>query len=108
MDLKQISQRAIAIRAKYSQFEKKKWGKEWTREQIAQGFVVDAADLMRLIMAKEGIREIEDADEKLVGELADCLWSILVLADKYGVDLEKRFLGTMTKIEKDLDQQLKS
>ena len=36
-------------------------------------------------MAASGVRDIPDARRKLEHELADCLWSVLVLADAYGV-----------------------
>lgn len=103
MDFKQISQKAIKVRDKYSELEKKKYGNEWTREQIAQGFVGDVGDLVKLIMAKEGLREIDNVDEKLSHELSDCLWSIIVLADKYGIDLEDSFIKNMDKLEKRID-----
>lgn len=106
MDFKQISQKAIEIRSKYSELEKKKYGKEWTREQIAQGFVVDVGDLMRLVMAKEGVRDIESADDKLAHELNDCLWCILVLANKYNIDLETSFMETMAELETRINSEL--
>lgn len=67
--------------------------KEWTREQVMQGFVGDVGDLMKLVMAKGGAREIAEVDQKLGHELADCLWSILVLARLYQVDLAKEFFA---------------
>lgn len=51
-------------------------------------------------MAKEGLRHMENIDEKLGHELADCLWSILVIADKYDINLENEFLKTMDDLEK--------
>jgi len=104
MDFKQLLQRAIEIRSQYSELEKKKYGREWTSEQIAAGFVGDVGDLMKLIMAKSGIRKIDDVDEKLAHELADCLWSILILADNYDVDLENAFLQTMDELEEKIYQ----
>jgi len=95
-----ITQKALEIRRLYSQLEKAKYGKEWTTPQIAQGLVGDVGDLMKLVMAKEGIREAEDVDEKLAHELSDCLWSVIVLADKYGVNLETEFFKTMNQLEK--------
>jgi NTP pyrophosphatase (non-canonical NTP hydrolase) len=59
---------------------------------------------MKLISAKNGYRNYENLDEKLAHELSDCLWSILVLADDLGVDLEKSFLETMNKIESRLNK----
>ena len=50
-------------------------------------------------MAQAGIRAIPDADRKLAHELADCLWSILVLAQAYDVDIEHAFLQTMDEHE---------
>lgn len=36
-------------------------------------------------------------------ELADCLWSVMVLADAYDVDLEDAFLRTMRDLNEHLD-----
>lgn len=99
MDFKDIQKRALEIREKYSQFELTKTGREWTNSQIMEGFVGDVGDLMKLIMAKEGAREIEDVDKKLAHELADCLWCVIVLAQKYGLDLETSFMKTMDELE---------
>jgi NTP pyrophosphatase (non-canonical NTP hydrolase) len=99
MDFKKITERAIGIRNKYSKLEKELYGKEWTREQIAEGFVGDVGDLMKLVLAKSGVRNIENADGKIAHELSDCLWSLLVLSNKYGIDLEKSFLETMNELE---------
>ena len=106
MDFKQISQKAIEIRNKYSELEKKKYGKEWTREQIVQGFVGDVGDLMKLVMGKQGIRDIENVDEKISHELADCLWCVLVLANKYDIDLESSFVKTMAELEAKINSEL--
>ena len=54
--------------------------------------------LMKLIQARNGIRAIPDATHKLGHELADCLWSVLVLAQTYGIDLEAVFLSTMDEL----------
>ncbi len=106
MDFKQIIKRAMEIRSKYSDLEVKKYGKEWTREQIAQGFVGDVRDLLKLVMAKEGTRNIENVDEKIAHELSDCLWSVIILADKYGVDLERSFQNTMNELEKRISSDI--
>ncbi|MEI8343506.1 MAG: hypothetical protein WCF93_00985 [Candidatus Moraniibacteriota bacterium] len=69
-----------------------------------QGFVGDVGDLAKLVMMKEGIREGEHVDEKIGHELADCLWCVLVLSEKYGVDVEKFFTATMDEIENKLNE----
>lgn len=100
MSFKELQQRALEIRSKYAELNQKKYGREWTREEMAQGFVGDVGDLMKLVMAKAGIRETENVDERMAHELSDCLWSILVLADEYDVDMEASFHKTMDEIEK--------
>lgn len=99
MNIQDLQKEAIRIREKYAEFERNRNGKEWTRAEIMEGFVGDVGDLMKLVMAKEGVRHIDNVDEKLKHELADCLWSILVLASKYEIDLEESFLKTMKELE---------
>lgn len=107
MDIKELSKRAIEVRQKYSELETLKMGKGWTNLNLMEGFVGDIGDLMKLVMAKEGVREIENVDEKLAHELADCLWSVLVLSEKYGVDIEQVFLKTMNDLDKRISEQKK-
>lgn len=103
MHFKQLSKRALEIKKKYDHQALRIGKKPWNREQLMQGFVGDVGDLMKLVMAKEGIRKIEGVDNKLTHELSDCLWSIIVLADGYKVDLEKSFIKTMDELEKRID-----
>lgn len=104
MELRELSERAIEIKNKYSQLEIEKYGKEWTNAQVMQGFVGDVGALMKLVMAKEGIREVEDVDNKLAHELSDCLFSIFVLAQRYGIDMEQAFLKTMNELDNRLEK----
>jgi len=103
MDIKELIDRAKEVREKYAALEKEKNDREWTRQELVQGFVADVGDLVKLTMAKDGLREIMDADRKLAHELSDCLWSIFVIADKYGIDLEKEYLKTMDELEKRIE-----
>ena len=97
-DLKDLMARAEAIRLQYQEFNAKEGQTAWGVRDYAMSFVGDVGDLQKLIMAKENLREIADVDAKLAHELADCLWSILVLANYYGLDLEKEFDKTMAHI----------
>jgi NTP pyrophosphatase (non-canonical NTP hydrolase) len=67
------------------------------------GFVGDVGDLAKLVQGKAGIRPTPDLDSKIAHELADCLWSVLTLADAYGIDLERSFADTMDDILRHLD-----
>jgi NTP pyrophosphatase (non-canonical NTP hydrolase) len=92
--------RALEVRRLFAAFEERRHGRSWTPLEIALGFVGDVGDLAKLVQAKSGIRSVADADAKLAHELGDCLWSLLVLADAHGVDLEGAFLETMDRLER--------
>jgi len=102
MEFKRLAERAAEIRSQYDEFERSRYGRSWTDEEIALGFVGDVGDLMKLVQAKNGIRATPDLDERLAHELSDCLWSILTLAVAYGVDLEQAFVHTMNQLEQHL------
>ena len=68
------------------------------------GFVGDVGDLVKLVMAANGVRDIPKVEEKLTHELADCLWSVIVLAQAHEVDLEAAFLETMNELEMHLSK----
>lgn len=97
-DLKDLMEQAEIIRLKYGELNAKDGKAAWGVRDYAMGFMGDVGDLQKLIMAKENLRNIEDVDTKLAHELADCLWSIMVIANYYGLDLEAEFKKTMSHI----------
>lgn len=105
MNLSKLTERAMHLKNLFAQYESKTFGKKWSKQHIAQGLVGDIGDLMKIIMAKEGFRSVDNVDRKLAHELSDCLWSILVLARLYGINLEKSFLETVNEIEKNLQER---
>lgn len=100
MDFQELSQRALTVRELYRVFEQKCYGTSWSNEELALGFVGDVGDLVKLVMASNGRRNIPDAKRKLAHELADCLWSVIILAEAHGVNLEEAFLQTMGELER--------
>ena len=82
----------------YEQLELKRYGRAWTTQELALGFMGDVGDLAKLIQAHAGVRDIDDCKAKLGHELSDCLWSIMVLAHKCGVDLEAEFVRNTREI----------
>lgn len=89
-----LSAHAMDVRERFAAFEKERIGREWTTAEIMSGFVVDVGDLTRLVMAATGVRHVDDLGPKLEHELADCLWSLLVLAKRLDVDLARAFETT--------------
>jgi NTP pyrophosphatase (non-canonical NTP hydrolase) len=100
-----LSARAAEVRRLYVELETRRYGRPWTRQEVALGFVGDVGDLAKLIQAAEGVRAIPDVQAKLAHELADCLWSVLILADLYGVDLEASFQATMDTLQRRIEEE---
>ena len=99
MQYDELLDRAITIRNRYDELNMSKRNARWNEQQIMAGFVGDVGDLSKIIMAKHGLRAIENVDRKLAHELSDCLWSVLVLASKYDIDLATEFMKTMDELE---------
>ena len=99
MDFAALNDRAWEIRQLYERLETQRYGRPWTPEEVALGFMGDVGDLMKLVQAKEGVRNIAEADAKIAHELADCLWSVMTLARLYDVDLQQAFVTTMDELE---------
>lgn len=104
MELQDLTQRANDVKDLYSKMEMEKYGKNWSDAQVMEGFVVDVGELMEIVMAKQGVRNMENVDERLEHELADCLYSLFVLARRYDVDIEKAFVKTMDDLESRLEE----
>lgn len=107
MNFDELLNRAIQIRDKYDKLNQIKRGVTWNEQQLMAGFVGDVGDLSKIIMAKNGLREMDDVDARLAHELSDCLWSVLVLAKKYNIDLANEFMKTMDGLDKRIDSELK-
>jgi len=102
MEFQNIIDRAMEIRKLYVEKEIQLYGSPWTAEEIALGFVGDVGDLTKLIVADNSKRIIPNSKEQIEHELADCLWSVIVLANIHQVDIEKSFMDTMARLEQHL------
>jgi len=106
MTYQELLESAVRVREKYNQLNARDHGGAWDGDKLMAGFVGDVGDLSKIIMAKSGHRSMDDVDEKLEHELADCLWSVLVLANYYKVDLENTFVKSMNDLEARVDTEL--
>ena len=106
MDLGELQERALRIHGLYDALNRRERGRTWTREEFMLGFVGDVGDLAKLVMAQEGAREMPGGRAALEHELADCLWSILILAHCYDVDLAGAFDRTMVDLDEAISTQL--
>lgn len=104
MEFQSMIDRAVQVRKLYEEKETQLYGSPWTSEDLALGFVGDVGDLAKLISAVNGKRNIPNSYQKLEHELADCLWSVIVIAAMHGVDLEHSFFETMNRLEQHLSE----
>jgi len=106
MKFTDLEKSALQLNELYELLEIKKYGRVWTTEELALGFVGDVGDLAKLIQANAGIRNIDDCRAKLGHELSDCLWSIIVLANKCGIDLEAEFVRNTRELAEYVSSEL--
>lgn len=106
MNFSDLEQAALRLNALYERLEIKRYGRVWTTQELALGFMGDVGDLAKLIQADAGVRTIDDCKAKLGHELSDCLWSIMVLANKCGIDLESEFLRNTREISEYVSGEL--
>lgn len=103
MEFVELQARARVLRQRYAEVETQRYGRAWTPEETMLGFLGDVGDLAKLVQGKAGVRPRDDLDAALAHELADCLWSVLTLADCYDVDLEAAFTATVEALTRHLD-----
>lgn len=106
MDLRTMHARARSVAFLYDQRNDRKFGKTWTPGDFATGFAGDVGDLCKVVQSIEGIRDAPADHPGVAHELADCLWSVLTIADRLGVNLEKAFINTMDELESKLLAEL--
>jgi NTP pyrophosphatase (non-canonical NTP hydrolase) len=102
MEFQKITHRALDLRRQYELKETDLYGSPSTSVEIAQGFAGDVNNLVKLVMAEHGQREIANSKEKLDAQLAHCLWSVVVLAQMHNVNLENSFMEAMDRLENHL------
>ena len=95
-----LTRRAREIRACFDAANTAAGRRPWTPVELTQGFSADVGALNKYIMMRAGLRDAPpDLDARLAHELADCLWSVLTIADAHGVDLDTAFHQTMNELE---------
>jgi NTP pyrophosphatase (non-canonical NTP hydrolase) len=107
VDIAAASARAMHVRGLYEQMEERFHGSAWTPQELVVGFMQDVGDLGRLVMAAEGRwTHGDDLPADLGRELSECLWWVLVLAERLGVDITDAFTSTMDRLDARLTTRL--
>ncbi len=104
MKFDEMRKMALDVEKHYDELQIIDGHKVWGTTERMSGFVKDVGDLSKLIMVKNNLRRgPENVDELLAHELSDCLWSILVIANKVDVDLETAFAKAMRDLNERID-----
>lgn len=99
MDMTEAARQALEVREQYRELEQLRYGREWSVNDLMVGLVGDIGDLAQLVGAQQGVRPgPDDLTEALGHELSDVLWSVFVLADEFGIDMDEAFTATMTHL----------
>jgi NTP pyrophosphatase (non-canonical NTP hydrolase) len=106
VDFGELTARAIRVHDLYDELNRRERGRVWSRGDFMLGFMGDVGDLAKLVMAEEGAREVPGGRAALEHELADCLWSVMILAHRYDVDLENAFRRTMAELDEAISARL--
>lgn len=101
MEFGHLLARASDIALKYREKGKEVGNKDWRADDYLMGLMKDLGDLSKMLMVKRGLRnDFEgDLDDNIAHELADCMWSIIIIAKMLDVDLEKTFMDTMSELD---------
>ncbi|PJE57839.1 MAG: hypothetical protein COU81_03920 [Candidatus Portnoybacteria bacterium CG10_big_fil_rev_8_21_14_0_10_36_7] len=91
MEVEDLSKLARDIKIAYDELHREEDKEVWRAKDYAQGFIGDVGDLNKWILnySKKPTKELH---KKICHELADCMWSILVIAHELNINMEREFL----------------
>jgi NTP pyrophosphatase (non-canonical NTP hydrolase) len=108
MFFSEVVAKSQKIREIYHRLEVKHHGSEWTIEEDALAFLTDAGLVGRLVMAQQGRwpagkSEADDLEHKL----GECIWWLVVLGERMGIDTEKALKSFLTRTQQQLKKPSK-
>ena len=93
-------QRSVQIRENYHRLESQHHGKEWSVEEDALAFLTDAGLVGRLTMAQQGRWPTdEEPVPELEHKLGECIWWLIVLAERMNIDIDQALEKFLSKTE---------
>jgi len=97
--------RSQKLRMLYHELERKFHGKEWTIEEDALAFLTDAGLVGRLTMSQQGRwPKGGETQPDLEHKLGECIWWLIILADRMDIDIQKALGNFLGKTEKLLEK----
>lgn len=103
MSFSEVVERSVQIRKQYHQLERQYHEKEWTVAEDALAFLTDAGLVGRLTMSQqERWPKGGDTLSELEHKLSECLWWVIVLAERMNIDMSESLDEFLSKLEKQL------
>ena len=99
LDFNEIIERSKKIRESYHQLEQQHHGSEWTVEEDALAFLTDAGLVGRHTMSQQQRWPANNTENELEHKLGECIWWLVVLADRMNIDIEEATEKFLTKTE---------
>ncbi|MCO5385202.1 MULTISPECIES: MazG-like protein [Desulfosporosinus] len=101
MNFSEVVERCVQIRKLYHQLERQNHGSEWTVEEDALAFLTDAGLVGRLTMSQQerwpkGGNTVSELEHKL----SECIWWLIVLAERMNIDINESLDEFLSKLEK--------
>ncbi|KGK88370.1 30S ribosomal protein S15 [Desulfosporosinus sp. HMP52] len=101
MNFSDVVERSVQIRKLYQQLERQHHGSEWTVEEDALAFLTDAGLVGRLTMCQQerwpkGGNTVSELEHKL----SECIWWLIVLAERMNIDINESLDQFLSKLEK--------
>lgn len=104
LTFREVMERSNQIRKLYHQLEIQYHEKEWTVEEDALAFLTDAGLVGRLTMSQQGRWPVNgDTLPELEHKLGECMWWLIVLADRMHIDISEAMENFLVKTEKGLE-----
>lgn len=100
MDFNEVVERSVRLREQYHNLERQFHQTEWTVEEDALAFLTDAGLVGRLTMSQQGRWPANKSNSELEHKLGECIWWLIVLAERMNIDTREaleRFLLTTEK-----------
>ena len=103
MNFSEAVDRSVKIRKDYRHLERQYHEKEWTVEEDALAFLTDAGLVGRLTMSQQGRWPTNgETESELEHKLGECIWWVIILAERMNIDISEALEKFLSKTEKNL------
>lgn len=103
MNFNEAVERSVQIRKIYHSLERQYHEKEWTVEEDALAFLTDAGLVGRLTMSQQGRWPTNgETKSELEHKLGECIWWVIILAERMNIDISEALEKFLSKTEKHL------